>query len=147
MRFLIIVALLAIAGIAEGCAPEQAASTAPGGQAASTAPTPTEQAANPDSGLTAGQRNAIETAENYLSVSAFSKSGLIEQLKFEGYSRADAAFAVDFLDVDWKEQAVKSAANYLEVSSFSLAGLIEQLEYEGFTPEQAEYGAREAYGE
>lgn len=147
MRFLwIAAALLAIAAIVTACAPDQNHTEAPRRQG-TTAPTPTEQAANPDPGLTAGQRNAIESAENYLDFAAFSQSGLVDQLEFEGFSTADATFAVGSLDVDWSEQAAKSAANYLEFSSFSLSGLIEQLEFEGFTSEQATYGANKAYAE
>lgn len=36
-----------------------------------------------------------------------SRKGLIEQLEFEGYTTEDATFAVDYLNVDWKEQAEK----------------------------------------
>ena len=89
---------------------------------------------------TAGQRNARRSAESYLDVSAFSRSGLIKQLEFEGFSMDDATYAVDVVEVDWNEQAAKSAASYLDVSSFSRSGLIKQLEFEGFTREQAEYG-------
>jgi hypothetical protein len=89
---------------------------------------------------TVSQSNARRSAESYLSVSAFSRTGLIKQLEFEGFSLIDATYAVDAVDVDWNEQAAKSAASYLEVSSFSRSGLIKQLEFEGFTREQAEYG-------
>lgn len=99
------------------------------------------QAEQEASSLTTAQENAIRSAESYLSLSAFSRSGLIEQLKFEGYSEDDATLAVDSLDVNWKEQAAKSAERYLEVSSFSRSGLIEQLEFEGYTRAQAEHGA------
>lgn len=95
--------------------------------------------------FTAGQRNAISKAESYLEYSAFSKSGLVEQLKFEGFSTKDAAFAVENIDVDWMEQAAKKAAEYLENSSFSESGLVEQLEFEGFTAAQAKHGANVAY--
>ena len=108
MRFLSIAALLAILAIVGGCAPDQAATTAPREQTATTAPAPTEQAADPDPGLSTAQQNAIESAENYLSFSAFSQSGLIEQLEFEGYSTDDATFAVESLDVDWNEQAARA---------------------------------------
>ena len=147
MRILsIAAALLAIAAMVGACAPDQA-TTAPGEQDATTAPAPTEQAADPDPGLSTAQQNAIESAESYLDFSAFSQSGLIDQLAFEGYSTADATFAVESLDVDWNEQAAKSAASYLEMTSFSLSGLIDQLVFEGFTPEQAAYGANQAYGQ
>lgn len=98
-------------------------------------------------GLSASVQNAVRSAESYLSFSAFSESGLIGQLEFEGYSKADATDAVAQLDVDWNEQAAKSAASYLSMSAFSESGLIEQLMFEGFTTEQAQYGAAAAYGQ
>ena len=70
----------------------------------------------------------------------FSYSGLIDQLKYEGYSDDEAKYGADNCDADWNEQAAKAAQNYLEIMSFSRQGLIDQLEYEGYTPEQAEYG-------
>ncbi|MEQ6898963.1 Ltp family lipoprotein [Microbacterium sp. KR10-403] len=91
------------------------------------------------------QEQAIAKAESYLDYSSFSRTGLIEQLEFEGFSADDAELAVDALDVDWYEQAAGKAADYLEYSSFSRSGLIDQLEFEGFTTEQAEYGV-EAVG-
>jgi hypothetical protein len=94
---------------------------------------------------TAGQRNALSSAQSYLRSMAFSKSGLVEQLEFEEYSRSQARWAVAHVRVSWYRQAVKSAKSYLRSSSFSRHGLIEQLEFEGFTPSQAAYGVRKAY--
>ncbi|WP_278186859.1 Ltp family lipoprotein [Myceligenerans salitolerans] len=98
---------------------------------------PAEEASNE----TVSQANARETAENYLNYTAFSKPGLIEQLEFEGFSKADSKYAVENIEVDWMEQAAKAAENYMDYSSFSRSGLIDQLEFEGFTPEQAAHGA------
>jgi len=95
--------------------------------------------------LTSDQENAIYKAINYLDYTAFSKKGLIEQLEYEGFSKADSMFAVDYIDADWFEQAALKAADYLEYSSFSRQGLYDQLRYEGFTKAQAEYGVSEAY--
>lgn len=97
------------------------------------------------SGGSADQANAIGSAESYLRYSAFSRTGLIAQLEYEGFSRADSTFAVDSLNVDWFEQAVKSAESYLEYSSFSRQKLYDQLIYEGFLPEEAEFGVNVAY--
>lgn len=105
--------------------------------AADPAPEPAE---DPTAGMTMSQANAYKSAQSYLEYSAFSRTGLIGQLEYEGYSTEDATFAVDACNVDWSEQAAKSAQSYLEYSSFSRQGLIDQLVYEGFTPEQAEYG-------
>ena len=101
---------------------------------------------SPVSSETSSQRNARESAESYLRFSAFSRTGLIEQLEYEGYSFEDASYAVEAVEVDWFEQAVKSAGSYLEYSSFSRDGLLDQLLYEGFTEAEAAYGVKEAYG-
>lgn len=98
---------------------------------------PTE---GPTSSLTLEQLNAIQEAKSYLSVLSFSRSGLIDQLVYEGFSNETATFVVDLMNIDWKKQAVKEAESYLRVGGFSKSGLIEQLEYEGFTKEEAEYG-------
>ena len=86
------------------------------------------------------QQNAVRSAQEYIEISSFSRSGLIEQLIFEGFSTADATYAVDSITVDWNVQAARSAKEYLEISSFSRIGLVEQLVFEGFTPAQAQYG-------
>lgn len=91
--------------------------------------------------LTVSQKNAMRTAENYLDFTAFSYEGLVDQLKYEGYSNEDACFAADHCGADWNEQAALCAENYLDFMGFSRSGLIDQLRYEGFTQEQAEYGA------
>lgn len=93
---------------------------------------------------TVSQRNAVRTAKSYLDYTAFSRKGLIQQLEYEGFSTADATFAVDSIAVDWNAQAAKAAKSYLDYSGFSRGGLIDQLEYEGYTPAQAAYGATSA---
>lgn len=98
-----------------------------------------EAAAEPSE--TVGQRNARNKAQQYLSTSAFSYSGLIEQLEYEGFSTKEATYGADNSGADWYEQAALKAEQYMDTSSFSRSGLIEQLEYEGFTRTQAEHGA------
>jgi len=99
--------------------------------------------------LTAGQENAIASAEDYLDTMAFSRKGLIEQLSSEygsGFSKADAKFAVNHIDVNWNEQAARAAKEYLETMPFSRSALIEQLESEygsGFTHAQAVFGVNQ----
>lgn len=101
-------------------------------------------------GLTGGQANAARSARTYLSVSGFSRQGLINQLASEyggQYSVADSTAAVDSLNIDWNAQAARSAEQYLKISGFSCQGLIDQLssEYGGnYTAAQAAYGARQA---
>lgn len=90
------------------------------------------------------QRNATQQAESYLDGQSFSRKGLIEQLKYEGYPATVATAAVASLHVDWNKQAALSAKSYLNGQSFSRKGLIEQLEYEGFSHTQAVYGVNQA---
>jgi hypothetical protein len=107
-------------------------------------PTPTPDPTPTPVVLTRAQENAILQARNYLDFTSFSRSGLIEQLEYEGYSRADATFAVDYIHVNWKRQAWLKAEEYLDYSPFSRSGLIEQLEFEGFTHAQAVHGVNRA---
>lgn len=100
--------------------------------------------------LTGPQRNAVRSAESYLSFAGFSRRGLIDQLSSpygDGYDVADATVAVDSLFVDWNEQAVRSARQYLELTGFSCSGLIQQLSSDAgdkYTEAEATYGAQQA---
>lgn len=89
---------------------------------------------------TKAQENARQSAEDYLDMSAYSRDGLIKQLKFEGYSTKDATYGVDAQHANWKKQAAASAEAYLDMTSYSRSGLIDQLKFEGYTTEQATYG-------
>jgi len=86
------------------------------------------------------QRNARLKGASYLKYSSFSRSGLIRQLQYEGFSTADATYGTDVQRANWSAQAALKAASYLKYSSFSREGLLRQLEYEGFTAAEAEYG-------
>jgi len=94
---------------------------------------------------TSAQRDAKDRAASYLRFSAFSRQGLIEQLEYEGFTTADAAYGVDAQNADWYQQAVLKAMDYLDFMSFSLSGLIDQLEFEGFTTAEATHGAEAAF--
>lgn len=89
-------------------------------------------------------KQAIRSAEAYLSIMNFSEKGLIRQLEYEKFNPTDAATAVAMLEVDWNDQAAQLGADYLTYSAFSCAGLISQLEFEGFTTPQATFGAESA---
>ena len=90
---------------------------------------------------TRGEQNALNKANDYLEFMSFSRSGLIDQLEFEGYTTSEAEYAVDNCGADWDEQAVLKAEEYLDFMSFSRSGLIDQLEFEGFTYDQASAAA------
>ena len=102
--------------------------------------TTTTTTTTPSQSGTVSQRNAVSKAASYLRSSAFSRSGLIGQLEYEGFSTSDATYGVDAQNADWNAQAVKKGASYLRTSSFSRTSLIGQLEYEGFSNSQSVYG-------
>ena len=96
--------------------------------------------------MSSEEQNAVDSATQYLAISAFSRKGLIQQLSSaagDGYPLAVATEAVDSMHIDYDEQAVKAAKQYLAISPFSHDGLIEQLESDagdGYTHAEAVYG-------
>jgi hypothetical protein len=94
-----------------------------------------------NSDATVSQANASRSAKAYLDFSGFSRSGLIKQLMFEGYSESDASYGADAQNANWNEQAARSAKAYLDFSGFSRSGLIKQLIFEGYSKQEAEFGA------
>jgi len=100
--------------------------------------------------LTGPQKNAVRSAQQYISIQGFSRDGLIEQLSSDygdGYNVSDATAAVDSLNIDWNKQAVRSAKRYLSIQGFSYKGLIEQLSSsygDKYTQSQATFGAKQA---
>ena len=90
--------------------------------------------------LSVSQKNAKSMAQSYMDFTSFSRSGLIKQLVYEGFSTEDATVGVDALSVNWREEAVKMGRSYLSLMPFSRSGLIDQLVFEGFSTEDATYG-------
>lgn len=90
--------------------------------------------------ISSEQSRAQSMAQRYLRTISFSKSGLKDQLVFEGFNDSDAQWAVDNIDVDWNEQAVKKAEDYARLMDMSNQGIYDQLIFEGFSPEQAQHG-------
>lgn len=126
---------------------EQRDANASASNARTSVPVTPEKKPAPPRVLTPGQQNAIGSAKDYLDLSGFSRKALIQQLSSpdgEGYSKADATFAVDYLHVNWKAQAVRSAKDYLALQHFSRSGLIQQLSSQygdGYTRAEATYAA------
>ena len=89
--------------------------------------------------------NAIESAEAYSNVFAYSKKELIEQLKYDGFSEDIAECAAKSINANWKENCVRSAHSYLEITSYSKEELIHQLDYVGFTAEEIDYAMNQIY--
>jgi hypothetical protein len=98
--------------------------------------------------MTVSQRAAVAKAESYIAYAGFSKKGLIHQLTSkagEGFSKADAEFAVAHIEVDWNAEAAESAESYMRTMPMSKSALIHQLTSpagEQFTQSEAEFGAK-----
>jgi hypothetical protein len=91
-------------------------------------------------------QQAVDSAQSYLSEGqGFSEQGLIQQLTSSagnGFTQAQAEYAIDHVQADWDAQAVDAAKGYMQIGGFSRAGLIQQLTSSagnGFTLAQAEY--------
>lgn len=100
--------------------------------------------ATPTLTMTVSQAQAIESAQQYVDFSGFSKRGLMRQLTSNagsGFTEADAEFALKHIKVDYNAEAVEAAQSYLDLTSFSRKGLIDQLTSpaSGFTLKQATY--------
>ena len=94
---------------------------------------------------------ALKSAQNYVDTLHFSRQGLKQQLTSEygsGFSEEAAEYALEHVDVDYKEEAVEAAQSYLDAMSFSRQELKQQLTSEygsGFTEEEAEYALDQVY--
>jgi hypothetical protein len=151
---LLIAGLFVAGGVATAASLPQPATTATDSSRSSTsaaAPHPTTAKAHKPTAkpaakpVTDGQEQAVGKAEDYLDFTNFSRKGLISQLKYDGFSAADAAYAADHVGADWNVQATKKGQSYLELTHFSKAGLVAQLKYDGFTEQQARLGAAAAF--
>jgi hypothetical protein len=118
--------------------------------AVATAAPVAKPAAVPPAVVTAAQANASRSAKQYLSLTPFSRAGLIRQLSSsagDGYSLPDATYGVDAQHADWNAQAALSAKQYLKLMPFSRDGLIQQLSSsagDGYTNAEAVYGVTAA---
>lgn len=92
-----------------------------------------------DDSTTIGKRNAKKSAKSYISALALSRTQMIEQLEFEGYTTEEATYGADNCGADWNVEAAECAENLLDVMGMSRSQLAEQLEFVGFADEQIEY--------
>ena len=94
---------------------------------------------------TRGQLNALEQAKSYSDLMHMSKKRLYKQLTSEygeGFTKEEAQYAIDHLEVDWKANALENAKTYQESLHMSKNRIYQQLisDYgEGFTKEEAQY--------
>jgi len=135
ITLLVIFALFIFASLAGG----NSSTNSPKENSPTTSSTQVDEQENSNESV--GQSNAVKKAKSYLSYSAFSRSGLIAQLEFEGFSTSDATYGTDAQNANWNDQAAKKGKSYLDMSGYSRNGLIDQLEFEGFSTKEATFGA------
>ncbi|RXD25306.1 immunity protein, partial [Acinetobacter baumannii] len=86
-------------------------------------------------------KSALKKATTYSDIMNMSKAGVYDQLTSEygeKFSPEAAQYAIDNVQVDWKENALKKATTYSNTMNMSKAGVYDQLtsEYgEKFTAE------------
>ncbi|HEY8864590.1 MAG TPA: Ltp family lipoprotein [Candidatus Dormibacteraeota bacterium] len=147
---LIVLAVIIGSLASHGSSTPGTATNNPSAQAASSPTAKVAPTAPAGPTLTNQQQNAAKAARSYLSFTAFSRQGLIDQLSSaygDKYAVQDATIAVDSLNVDWNAEAVQSAKSYLKLTAFSCQGLIDQLDSsygDKYTVAQATYGAQQA---
>lgn len=90
--------------------------------------------------VTVGMQNALKKGESYMRWAGFSKKGLFDQLKYEGFSDGECTYAVETIQADWNASCAKKAQSYMSWGSFSRKELINQLKYEGFTDSEIAHG-------
>lgn len=126
--------------------------------AATTPPPATQTSTAPPSpaapAMTVSQQQAVASAQQYLQDEpGFSYQGLIGQLdsSAEGFSVADATFAVNYLhpasdEAFWDAQAVDSAKSYMQTEpGWSACGLEQQLDSSAdqYTQAEAAYAVQQ----
>ena len=88
-------------------------------------------------------RSVMEKAKFYSDVLNMSKARMYEELTAGcGFTAEEAQYAVDNIEVDWKENALKDAEFYHQYMSMSPGEIYDQLtsEFGGqYTPEEAQY--------
>ena len=86
--------------------------------------------------------SALKSGEFYSEVFHMSKAEIYDQLTSEygdQFSTEAAQYAVDNLEVDWKENALEAAKMYQEMFYMSPQEIYDQLIFEMFTAEEAQY--------
>ena len=92
--------------------------------------------------VTTEYTSALKSGEFYSEIFHMSKAEIYDQLTSEygdQFSAEAAQYAVDNLEVDWKENALEAAKMYQEMFYMSPQEIYDQLIFEMFTAEEAQY--------
>jgi Host cell surface-exposed lipoprotein len=98
---------------------------------------------DPTAKRTPSLQSAFDAARYYLDTESLSRSALVQRMGMgvgETYSEAEALYAVNHVDADWKAEAVEDAKNHLEDQGLSKNFLMWYLtEADGFSKAEATY--------
>ena len=90
-------------------------------------------------------KRAYETAKNLSADSPISMQAIKNKIKIYNYSEGANQYAVNKLNIDWKEQAVLRAKSYQKFH-YSKEKLVGQLvDVDLFTPEEADYAIEKVH--
>lgn len=91
---MVLIVIVVIAVIAAAAGESEESNKAANNQTTTTESTQqnNSEAEEEEVDLTKGQENALKSAETYLGTMSFSKSGLIDQLEFEGHTAEEAEY-------------------------------------------------------
>lgn len=142
---IVVIAVLAVAGIGTNTAKGPAAQT----QSSQTnAPAESDDKAEsapskPEADVPAEYANALKSAENYSDMMHMSRQAIYNQLtsEFDQFSAEAAQYAVDNLQADYNANALAKAGDYSDTMHMSRQGIYDQLtsEFDQFTAEEAQY--------
>lgn len=88
------VGLILIIGVMALITPDTTTNTTTSTSPSSSSTPATDTSSSSVTSATAGQEQAAKMAQSYLDTMAFSRSGLIEQLEYEGFTRQQAEYGV-----------------------------------------------------
>ena len=71
----------------------------------------------------------------------YSRSTLLTQLQYDGFSAEEATYGADNCGADWNMQATVAATHLVASGITDKDGLVAQLQALGFTADEAVYGA------
>ena len=85
---------------------------------------------------------ATKRAKALLAIKAYSFTGLMRQMRDEGFGTTEAMYGLIYCGADWEEQAARKARELLASGEYTREALYDMLVKVGFSEEQAEYGVK-----
>ena len=102
---------------------------------------------NEEPELTSTEEQALETAQNRIDREGYGRLALVDTLRYEdGFSKADATFAVDNVRANWRQEAVERAQARIDGPPYTPTSLIAHVKQEGFSRDEAAFAVDHVCG-